>query len=294
MPKYKDPKEVMLLNMKFCLYSLTLLLVFLVVGCDSSSDQSNEVNEIDIDKKVIEDNTSLDKNQKLDESVDSTSAQEDWTIYVKGDEVVTNQLKCNDTTGKEIPSHLIQICNYYEKLEPLSQEQKQILYEGTGVLAARDAFNRDIPLGQDEFAEGLEDYGEYLLFNYLFWRTEVKPNAKGEFKTLNQTNDFDKFFQLDGDTVETHYEPIDPNNDAAFETLLEAIEFEINVVNRMRHLNLEEPFTTWADESVTIFLEAKQFYHEEQFNESYIKYLVGLKRIHDLYFTIPEHNHLNG
>ena len=268
-----------------------LLLLFLVVGCDLSSDKSNEVNEIEQDDKVVvEDNTKLD--EKQDGSIDSSN--EEWTIYIEGDEVVTNQLKCNDTTGKEIPSHLIQICNYYEKLEPLSQEQKIILYEGTGALAARDVFNRDMPLGQDGFAEGLEDYGEYLLFNYLYWRTEVKPNAKGEFKTLKETNDFDEFFQLDVETVEKHYEPTSPTNGVRFETLLEAIEFEINVVNRMKHLNLEKPFNIWADETVAIFLEAKQFYHEEQYNDSYLKYSEGLKRIHELYFTIPEHNHLIG
>lgn len=148
------------------------------------------------------------------------------------------------------------------------------------------------PLGHDGFAEGLEDYGEYLLFQYLFWLMEVKPNAKGEFKSLKETRDFDEFFNLDVDTVETYYEPTDPNNGVVFETLLEAIEFEINVVNKMKHLNLEEPFNTWADETMTIFLDAKQFYHEEQYNESYSKYSEGLKRIHDLYFTIPEYNPL--
>lgn len=262
---------------------MSLLLLFLVVGCDLSRDQSNEVNEIELDKEVDE---------EQDGSIDSQNIE--WTIYVEGDEVVTNKFKCNDTTGKVIPTHLIQICNYYEKLEPLSQEQKIILYEGTGGLAARDAFNRDIPLGHDGFAEGLEDYGEYLLSQYLYWRTGVKPNAKGEFKTLNQTSDFDDFFKLEVDTVEKHYEPTDPINGVRFETLLEAIEFEITVVNRMKHLNLEEPFNTWADETMAIFLEATQFYHEEQFNDSYLKYSEGLKRIHDLYFTIPEHNYLTG
>ena len=204
---------------------MSLLSLFLVVGCDSNPSNGDEI-------ELVEDNTRLD--EKQDGSIDSQTVE--WTIYLEGDEVVTNQFKCNDTTGKEIPSHLIQICDYYEKLEPLSQEQKTILSEGTGALAARDVFNRDMPLGQDGFAEGLEDYGEYLLFNYLYWRTEVKPNAKGEFKTLKQTNDFDDFFQLDVDTVEKHYEPTSPTNGVRFETLLEAIEFEINVVNRMIRL----------------------------------------------------------
>ena len=274
--------------MKITFYFISLLLLFFVVGCDLSSNQFNEVNERELDHKVVENNTSLD--EKQDGSIDSPNVE--WTIYVDGDEVVTNQLKCNDTTGKEIPSHLIEICNYYEKLEPLSQEQKLILYNGTGALAARDAFNRDIPLGHDGFAKGLEDFGEYLLFQYLFWRTGGKPNAKGEFKMLNQTRDFDDFFQLDVDTVEKDYEPTDSNNGAPYKTLLEAIEFDIAVVNRMNHLNLDEPFHTWADKTVAIFLEAKQFYNEEHYNDAYLKYSEGLKRIHDLYFTIPEHNHI--
>lgn len=260
---------------------MCLLLLFLVVGCDLSSDQSNEVEvEVELDNKV---------DVEQDGSIDSQNVE--WTIYVEGDEVVTNQLKCNDTTGKEIPSHLIQICNYYEKLEP-SQEQKDILYAAE--LTGREIFHRDIPLGHDGFAEGLEDYGEYLLSQYLYWRTGDKPNAKGELKPLNQTRDFDDSFKLDVDNVEKHYEPTDPNNGVLFETLLEAIEFEITVVNRMKHLNLEEPFNIWADETVAIFLEATQLYYEEQYNDSYLKYSEGLKRIHDLYFTIPEHNYFTG
>ncbi|KGR77693.1 hypothetical protein [Ureibacillus manganicus] len=276
--------------MNINLYILTLLLVFILVGCDSS--KSNEVNEIELDNKIIEDKPKLDEEHKQIHSIDNPDTNDDWTIYVEADEVVTNQLKCNDTTGKEIPSHLIQICNYYEKLEPLSQEQKQMLYDGTGSLAARDVFNRDMPLGHAGFAEGLEEYGEYLLFTYLYWRTELKPNSKGEFKALKFTRDFEEFFKLDVDTVETHYEPTDPNNDAAFDTLLEAIEYELNVMSRMKHLNLQEPFNAWANETVGIFSEAKRLYHEGHFNESYIKYTKGLKRIHDLYFTIPEHNHM--
>lgn len=260
--------------------------MFLVVGCDSSSNLLNVETEIELDDKVIEDT-------RLNEIQIQADNNKEWTILVEDDVVVTNQLKCNDTTGKEVPLHLVEICNYYAKVEPLSNEQKEILYQGTGGLAAREAFNRELPIGQEGFAEDLKNYGEYLLFSYLFWRTGFKPNANGEFKRLNQTSDFDEFFQLNGDTVKTHYEPTGPNEGIQFETLLEAIEFEIKVASKMKNLNLEEPFHNWADETVEVLLVAKQFYTENKDKDAYINYYKGLKRVYDLYFTIPEHNHLN-
>ena len=218
---------------KFILLFFSLLLIG---GCSEKVELGEE----------IELTTEEDENQTLDQST-SPNVQEDWTVYVDGDEIVTNQLKCNDTTGKEIPLHLIEICNYYYTVEPLSEEQKEILYQLTGSLAARQAFHSNTPLGHEGFGEGLEEYGEFLLFNYFYWRTEVKPNSKGEFKALKFTKDFDEFFKLDTDTVEIQYEPTGPNNGVAFDTLLEAIEFEMKVVSRMKNLNLEEPFNTWSD-----------------------------------------------
>ena len=55
------------LNMKISFYFMSLLLLYLVVGCDSNP--SNEVNEIEL----VEDNTRLD--EKQDGSIDSQTVE---------------------------------------------------------------------------------------------------------------------------------------------------------------------------------------------------------------------------
>ncbi|TFB24066.1 hypothetical protein E3U55_04440 [Filobacillus milosensis] len=240
---------------------LILLVSILLVACNNQT----------VDKAL---NSELLNGVK--ESIKSEHKVE--TLYANDNTplVKVNKEKCNDVTGKDIPIHLKDICKIYDEIKPLTRQEKEMLYQETAALAVRYTFH------SEENIDGeIGEYGAYLLHNYLSWRINAKPNAQGKTKSLKRIQDFDKFFKITEERILIDYK----NN----QSLGDAIEYDIQVVSRMKDLNLETSFNDWANETKQVFREALNLYENGAEKEAYIRYVKGLKRIYDMYVTIPSH-----